>query len=343
MAVKNKIQRKRTAFSMVELSIVLAIVAIIISSAVTVSTSAIKNAKVKSTKERMTIIENALALYVATNKRLPCPARLDLISTDSSYGLEAGAKGTCTTTGITEGGIGGTALVYGMAPVRTLGLKSEMGSDGFDNKFSYIVSQHLTDVCSDVSPSNCFGVAAISEGGDNAIEIEETLSGSAEDITRIAAYVILSHGPDGAGGFNKNGTVQNDETNSVTDEDNNLVAVDATDFSNNNFIVTSNDAGFDDIVLYNTRSGIIAKASIASGGSFSTNICLEETSSYYDNEISQTISFPASAYSPTAYVNGNTDCATFFKSSNNPNALTSPARKCNANGVWGPVEYPCIP
>lgn len=335
-------QTKKSAFSLIELSIVMTVIAIIIAGGVAVSTSSIKKAKTQTTMERIEEIQKALHTFVYTYKRLPCPALLTNIPTDTAYGAEAATPGTCTgaltssfSTAPNDANIG---LMYGAVPVKALGLTIDYLGDGFDNKFSYIVPRQLTEITIDGT-----GTVLITPGFEgqnmldaltvNPIVIKETMSStSGTDIIVNGAYIIISHGANGSGSYNINcnsSTCRN--TNGNDDEDDNAPI---TDY-NSAFIVNSRFSDFDDIIRYSTREGIIKDV-----GGFSTTVCTAETSEYVDicatgGGANVTDSFVATAYGKTA--TGQLDCNFHgcFGSSN-------PTRKCGLNGKWEP-EVQCAP
>lgn len=321
---KKTQKRKKSAFSMIELSIVLAIIAVIISGSITVSTTALKNAKVKNTKERLEVIKEAMNLYVFNNNRLPCPASLDAITTDSGYGTEVGTAGTCTGTGIytsTEA-TANEGIIYGAIPVVDLGLDPEFLGDGFDNKFSYIVPDDLTAAYdpSDDSPLGLEGTNPTGTSGLDTLTVTETISSS--DITTEAAYIILSHGPNGYGAFNINGT-SNTAGSGVNDEDDN----EETTTFNDNFVIRSSDSSFDDILIYDLKENIV-KESLG----FYKTVC--DVDSYDSPNCSgtDTQDFPISHYYESVTINcsGYTNC----------NGGTA-TRTCGPNGVWQDVDDNC--
>ncbi len=330
----NKIQkRKKSAFSFIELSVIMAIIAIIISGYISVSTNNIKNAKIKITKDRIKTIQHALHIFVYNNKRLPCPASLHDITTDTAYGTEAGTSGTCTATGAltSTNTAANDGLIYGAVPVKDLGLDIELMGDAFDNKFSYIVPQQLTETFVN-------GGAVGFEGADmsdtvNLDPIEIRSTGTIT--TLIGAYVVLSHGPNGFRAFNINsGSIQNGSSTSTDEEDNSPTGVSGGDIFDKTFITSSNDSGFDDIVVYSTRELIVKDI-----GGFSTTVCTTETSDFSPGCLTSGngLTFPARYYDGTTNVNSNETCASIAGCSSG-----TATRKCGLNGQWESAIDGCI-
>lgn len=259
--------RKKSAFSLVEVSIILAILAVIIASSISISNNSSKQAKILVTEERLRIIETALESFIHTYKRLPCPTSLANIPTNAAYGVEAiNAAGTaCTDTGATLGTSSGAATVantlrFGGVPVRTLGLSIELMSDGFRNKFSYVIPAATTTPAAffktvAAAPTNGFqgsNFGTDTTTTNNVINIRRT---SSTVIKGNTVYLVMSHGPNGYGAVNTNATIQNSTSGASTDETSNYF----TSTYDNIFIADSYNAGFDDILMYNDRASIITK------------------------------------------------------------------------------------
>ncbi len=338
MTINTITKTRKSAFSLIELSIVLAIISVIISGAVTASTSALKNAKAKSTKDKMAVIQKALNVFVYTYKRLPCPASLHDITTDSTYGAEAGSAGDCTATGVltSTNSNANEGLVYGAVPVKALGLNLEYLGDGFDNKFSYVVPKQLTEVFASGGASGFEGTNMDATSSVDPITIQETISGQpGSSITTVATYALISHGSNGYRAFNINsGSTQNGSSSDTDEENNAPTGVSGGDIFDNVFVVNSGGSDFDDLIAYNTRETLVQEI-----GGFNITVCPEETSSYNDSCSGEEIEFPAAYYGETTQ--GNIDCSEYGCYSDNPDNFLYPRRKCGLNGQWEPVEYEC--
>src|SRR3989338_7419279 len=106
----------KKAYSLIELSIVILIISILITGALTVSVGSVNNAKIKNTNDRLQQVYKALGNFLVANKRMPCPASLKKIkTTDSDYGAEVGSQGACSGSGVYQSTTSAN-LVYGMVP-----------------------------------------------------------------------------------------------------------------------------------------------------------------------------------------------------------------------------------
>ena len=246
--IKNIVpQKKVKAFSLIELSVVIIVVSIIAAGVLSVSVGKVSNNKVRITHERINEIYKALGSYVVANKRMPCPASIIAIkSSDSNYGVEGTAAGACTAgTGVYAGG---TNLVYGMVPVRTLGLKSSFAEDGFGNKIAYFIDKSFTD-------SSLFTSAV------GSITIQKYTGGAPSTVATSQMFALVSHGANQSSAFGSNSNGQNTVT-ADTDEMSN----DATTFidlaktaifTNTLTASTERSTTFDDIIFYKSRDELL--------------------------------------------------------------------------------------
>jgi len=164
-----------TGFTLLEMSIIIAIIAVIVAGTLSMGNSMIASAKVTNTNNKLDAIEKALMAYRLANDRLPCPTdptwtdTLNSPTYSSSYGYEVGTPGYCdvvapdpinpniSTYTIPTHSNNGSATIYttnlaalgmsvaeGAVPVKTLGLPDEFQFDGWGRKFAYAVATAMT-------------------------------------------------------------------------------------------------------------------------------------------------------------------------------------------------------
>src|SRR5580692_1841432 len=91
-------------FTLLELSIVLIIIAIITGMSVQMGISTAAFARQAATINKMKAIDQALLAYRVANNRLPCPGDLTIKPGAANFGVEAGGSSVCTTaTGVCSG------------------------------------------------------------------------------------------------------------------------------------------------------------------------------------------------------------------------------------------------
>lgn len=113
-------------FSLIELSVVLTIVAVVLAAGIDIIAGG-KVEKIESTKDRIEVIKGALTNYRnRNNNKMPCPAPIEAPVGDSRFGnalselqCKLTAVGTGTFRDLTSG------IRIGAVPVNTLGLANK--------------------------------------------------------------------------------------------------------------------------------------------------------------------------------------------------------------------------
>ena len=227
-------------YSLLELSVVLVIIALLMGSAITMGVAHINSKQEEVTRMRMAAIEEAMLGFRKAKNRLPIPAQLIADESVPQYASES------------LGYIMEENNVYhGALPVRDLGLPDEYLYDGWGRKFRYIVSHDSTTKLMDTD-------LPLTDVNGQGIEMYSISNG--EMYNDHSFYVLISHGKNGHGGYMRNGTVKS--TGSTNSAELGNCACDSNGgygFTNNHF--TSGDAvetgganAFDDIVISKTRA-----------------------------------------------------------------------------------------
>jgi prepilin-type N-terminal cleavage/methylation domain-containing protein len=191
-------QNHKNGFSLLELSIVLTIIGILLSGSLQVCFSLQEKKQYDVTKQRLGDIRTALALYAATHGNLPCPA-----SPAGNYSADDCTQGTDPMPGVERYNIdpphlptdGKDDVWTGLIPMKELRLDNEQIQDGWGNEFTYAVSRRLT------LPNGMRGnplplgiISVVDENGGNVLDKPDT-----------GRYVVVSHGPLGAGAWTQQG------------------------------------------------------------------------------------------------------------------------------------------
>jgi prepilin-type N-terminal cleavage/methylation domain-containing protein len=185
-------------FTILELSLVLTIIALITSMGIVSSLGIMESAKRTSTEQKIDAIEKALMTFRLTKNRLPCPAVFTHPVTDTNYGLEADNPGSCTGVALNQvtESTAAPVKVEGAVPVRSLNLPDEYMYDAWGRKFSYGVQANATayDAFSLVMPNESCSITVQAASGTR---------------TSGAVYALVSHGPNGHGGYLSTGVRMN--------------------------------------------------------------------------------------------------------------------------------------
>lgn len=185
-------------FTLVELTIVVVIVAMLLSLGLGTLNAQLLSANYSETKKRQALIKDALTAYLGANKRLPCP--------DIPNNTNGGADASQVTGqedragGVVTGACSGN---IGVIPYATLGLGREIALDGWGNFISY--SLPTGGACPgtgiDWSLSACFGAAKSSP--------YSVFDGFVAAPTLVASNIIAvvaSHGPNGLAAWGQQGS-----------------------------------------------------------------------------------------------------------------------------------------
>jgi prepilin-type N-terminal cleavage/methylation domain-containing protein len=324
---KIKNLQSKTAYSLIELSIVILIISILITGALSVSVSSINNAKIKTTNDRIKELYNALGNYLLVNNKLPCPADITQLKTSASYGTAATNDGACTGTATII--ISGN-FAYGMFPVKSLNLPLDMAEDGFESKIGYIVDVRLTGVAPANTPAPTTGFntgftnGAFTTPNPPALNYPTpilTVTSNPAGTATTADFALISYGANKFGSYGINSsTAAGGSTD--TDEQANYGTPDASLVSN-----STNSDIFDDIVFGKKRIEMVADFK-----AFNALPCLgyTETGLYGFNFI-----WPQSSYDQA--VSSTTACSVAGLTHSAPN----PVRRCGAFGQWGAILAPC--
>lgn len=186
--------KKNRGFSLVEISIVLLVVAVAVSSGVMVFNKYSNESKVSQTQFTMKQVMKALKQYVQFYGELPCPADITLPDTDRNFGFGID-PGACTDT------ISSGDMVVGMVPVSSLNIYPSLANDAWGNRFTYIVMKAST-----ADDSICTPLAAQCPTSGNYSNTYITLLNEQDQTySSNILVVLLSHGANGYGAYSGRG------------------------------------------------------------------------------------------------------------------------------------------
>jgi prepilin-type N-terminal cleavage/methylation domain-containing protein len=175
-------------FSLLEMSIVLAIVGLLLYGLIPSITAQVDLQHRNETIRQMNDIKDALYGYAIVNGHLPCPAKATIA------------------TAAPNAGISDCKLTLGVIPWATLGITE---TDGWGRRFTY-------------SASSSFITANFSLSSNGTLTVKTAATGGTNEATSIPA-IFVSHGSNGYGAFTSAGiqlspgTAQDETSNSDTD------------------------------------------------------------------------------------------------------------------------------
>lgn len=256
-------------------------------------------------RSQLDIIDTALANFVALNKRLPCPARGTLASGAATAGTETLSPGPPPAALPAKGLCNPQTQVNGVVPWVTLGLTEADVTDPWRGRMTYRTDPNLahgTPLVKLMDMSSCdpAGTAAAGAGGicqtavppcaasggctspsnflaNKGLDVWDGVNGAAGWAVRQnnrvsgtgAAYVVISHGPTGAGAYNGSGVLQPGSVAAGTNELPNranqavpLAAVLATTYRDSTINDAAGASHFDDYLSHPTVLTVLNRAKL---------------------------------------------------------------------------------
>lgn len=233
------LRRRDRGFTLIEIAVVIVILALLLTMLLGISSTMIAQQRREATRTRLAAVETALALFVSQNQRLPCPADGRLVSSDVNAGLERGTAPAAATNQCNVIAATVDSQTHGVVPWRALGLSEPDITDGWGNRLTYRVapefvrigSMNFTNcdpggganprdaltangycsatVCVTASLANCIRPSTVIANGGLLVQ-NFAMSTNIMDpgAGTGAAYIVISHGENGAGAYNNQGVVQ---------------------------------------------------------------------------------------------------------------------------------------
>lgn len=255
-----------SGYTLIELSVSITIIAILVTGGMTVIVKQDEIDKRNRTIEKIDVIENAIQSFVDFNGFIPCPAAGNSLNADAAFGISAAYDSN--TQNCSE--------LTGMVPVRTLNLNDNYAFDSWNWKFSYRIATGMGSSDHFVDPNYLGDLKIIDLKGN-----EKTSTTLSENRNYGAAYVIISHGPNGAGAWVRNTTLQPDLPTGTELENLNHTI-------NTTYIQDATTSQYDDITAYKTLNELdppkISEAPIV----LSSDICSNAESIVIDGPPSTT-------------------------------------------------------
>lgn len=227
--------KNSTAFTLLELSVVLLISALLLIISFEGSKFILIKNQFQATEKKLDTIEKAIEIYVRANGHLPCPTYMN--NTD---GIELANcynhRGTNETTGIHHI----NKVINGGIPFKTLNLSYDYAYDSWGNKFTYSVYQPATRNIRSLEKDGSTRYLSVYE---NRIQNDNLISNN-------VLYTIVAHGKNKNCGYNA-------RTGKIADCQSGVDYPNAGKSDKQNVIYFPNNEVADDIVRYKTATQLI--------------------------------------------------------------------------------------
>ncbi|MFO1434923.1 MAG: prepilin-type N-terminal cleavage/methylation domain-containing protein [Gammaproteobacteria bacterium] len=192
-------RENQRGFSLIELAVVLLILSVLLYMGLGALSTTYTTRQYQTTDSRIVTIRSALVNYLRTRNHLPCP--------DTDFATPDGTGEDNRATANDESTA--CAARFGLVPYKDLGIDREVAMDGWNNFFSYKVSNvNPAAVPSTNRNWTMYSTTAANEffvGNDGGLSDSATVAALGSGITN-AAVIIISHGPNGYGAYTEKGT-----------------------------------------------------------------------------------------------------------------------------------------
>lgn len=276
--------RRPDGFTLIEVVVVLLIFGFVLAMAAAVTRGIVASQNRSTTVTRMAGVDAALAQFVQQQKRLPCPADGSLDSSNNNAGVE-GARTAAGCTG---------NLANGVVPWRALAITETDATDGWGRRLTYRLDPTLgansgmdMSYCDPagqeaLAPPTACNTACTSTALASCTPPTQFLKGRGLTVKTVggvtvmdptlaaptgAAYVVISAGETGGGGYLNSGTLG---ASTVTDGNEELknyasqgYVAGVTYYLDDAVNTTSGATHFDDVV---SRPSVLSLANKASLG-----------------------------------------------------------------------------
>lgn len=228
-------------FTLIEIAIVLVVIGLLLSGGLLSLAPVIQSSRVNETESKLDLLEEALILHAIVNGCLPCPATGATASTAATVGQAV--DDAAYNTGCADNNC---AATQGVVPWQNLGISEEDATDGFGYRIGYATVSALT-VTSGMDRTGGYPAGNLTVTNITPV-----------NLTTAAAYVLISHGDDHRGGFQKitgaAGPTTTGTANQVENDDGDTTFIqNERDFS----LTFGNANYFDDIVRWRTAPIIV--------------------------------------------------------------------------------------
>lgn len=242
MDVMKKSSPLSCGFTILELSVVVAVIALIAGTALAVGATRIQAAKIEDTNDKMDALLDVIDNFVKTYGYLPCPADPSASPTDDAglfgVGLQDVDTSACVASNLRVNG----NTVIGVVPTATLNVAPSLMMDGWNRRITYAVDQRFTNATTYASTDPDTDAT----GGFMTIY---SSTSPAVVVTDKAVMVLISHGANGHGAWRAAGgaALDKDSTDVDEQENANLETVDSA------FVQKFLTETYDDITYYRMK------------------------------------------------------------------------------------------
>jgi prepilin-type N-terminal cleavage/methylation domain-containing protein len=251
--MNKNMKQNNQGFSLIELSIIIAVFAVLLTSILAGGGIKNESENVTSVEKRMFEVEKAIAFFQKANGYLPCPASRTDAYGSATYGVSVScAPATAAAAPAGTANIGAAGDTYqvriGAIPTRSLGISDEAGLDPWGNRITYMIIRSLGV---DSATYTAFSTAQTTDLFQIVNRSSTVTYGTTN--AQIVKYVIISHGSDGRGAYNKNGLLGVACSTTAAERENCNTTKNVMQDGINDVVASSNANYYNDFVRYKPK------------------------------------------------------------------------------------------
>lgn len=201
---------QQNGFSLVELSVVLSIIAVLIGASIILTNKQLLTNQLNHSHDKLEAISEAIQQHLALSGDMPCPAPFNAALSSATFGVST----VCADAAVAGETIDIDNIRIGTVPTRSLNIPDDYMFDAWDMRITYAVVKELATIGS----FDGYTIPATS-----VITINDKYAVAQLDTTNnvdTVAYILISHGKDKAGARNKTGTTTNTCADTNLDDEN---------------------------------------------------------------------------------------------------------------------------
>lgn len=209
--MRTTLAERDRGFTLIEIAVGLIVVFAFLGFVLVPMSSFLQSNRINENQRALELIRNRLIEFVTQNGRLPCPAQPDLAA-GPGLGIEwvkrEGTRLTCEGTGAAYPGGANESPATGVVPWVTLRVPED---DAWGRRFTYSVDRSWAEVDPDCNPigtptqTGCSRIATTWIPLNVSVRQFPGAAGLQINQSQLAA-VVVSHGPNGLGGYASDGT-----------------------------------------------------------------------------------------------------------------------------------------
>lgn len=269
--------RATAGYTLIEMSIVVMVLALLATGAVTLMQKKTDADRSRLTQARMEYIDRAIRAYYDVNRFLPCPAAGSIADGAANFGISGANSPAGTPTSSpgydpltldcvqVDAGMGSAGVV----PTRTLQIPDEYMYDGWNRRFTYRIASRMGRTLEMEDDATRGDLSVINLDGRDLTQFTQPAP-----YNYGAAYVLISHGANGTYAWLSTGLRYTSGAVASTMEEENSDHNEASG-GDRIYIKDNRTVYYDDLTLFRRKADFKPRRRSVSPYRFQSNVCTD--------------------------------------------------------------------